>query len=231
MVQKAFSTSSWFWVGLKHIELSRLSTNQWEWLTPDELATHHDPRVFLFPGGQVPCHSLIFGESHCSLKGSFSAWPQHVTTCLCCHSTFLPLTLAVTARQWQQIAVNLPGNRGLDQFLFCPCVQQLWLPVWPYVFIHKHTHTHTHTHTPKLKSIFSAWLEEAFVSNWAFLMAQMVKNLPAMQEMWVQSLSWENPLEKRMATHSSILAWRISRTEETGQLLSTGSQSCTQLSD
>ena len=40
-------------------------------------------------------------------------------------------------------------------------------------------------------------------------MAQLVKNLPAMQETWVQSLCWEDPLEKDMATHSSILAWRI----------------------
>ena len=39
--------------------------------------------------------------------------------------------------------------------------------------------------------------------------AQMVKNLPAMQELWVQSLGWEDPLEKGMATHSSILVWRI----------------------
>ena len=48
------------------------------------------------------------------------------------------------------------------------------------------------------------------------LVAQMVKNLPAMQETWVGSLSREDPLEKRMATHSSILAWRIPRTEEPG---------------
>ena len=45
--------------------------------------------------------------------------------------------------------------------------------------------------------------------SWASLMAQMVKNLPAMQETWVRSLGWENPLEKGKATHSSILAWRI----------------------
>ena len=44
----------------------------------------------------------------------------------------------------------------------------------------------------------------------------MVKNLPAMWEIWVQSLSWDDPLEKGMATHSSILAWRISWTEEPG---------------
>ena len=45
--------------------------------------------------------------------------------------------------------------------------------------------------------------------HWAFLVAQMVKNLPAMRETWVRSLGWEDPLEKGMATHSSILAWRI----------------------
>ena len=43
---------------------------------------------------------------------------------------------------------------------------------------------------------------------WAFLVAQIVKNLPAMLETWVRSLGWENPLEEGMATHSSILAWR-----------------------
>ena len=46
----------------------------------------------------------------------------------------------------------------------------------------------------------------------ASLVAQTVKNLPAMQETWVQSLDWEDPLEKEKATHSSILAWRISWT-------------------
>ena len=45
--------------------------------------------------------------------------------------------------------------------------------------------------------------------SWSSLVAQLVKNLPAMQETWVQSLGWEDPLEKGMATHSSILAWRI----------------------
>ena len=54
------------------------------------------------------------------------------------------------------------------------------------------------------------------------LVAQMVKNLPVMQEPWVQSLSWEDPLEKEMATHSSILAWRIPCTEEAGRLQSMG---------
>ena len=55
-------------------------------------------------------------------------------------------------------------------------------------------------------------------------MVQMVENLPAMQETQVQSLEWEDPLEKEMATHSSTLAWRIPWTEEPGGLQSMGSQ-------
>ena len=58
----------------------------------------------------------------------------------------------------------------------------------------------------------------------ASLLAQKVKNLPAMQETKVQSLGWEDPLEKRMATHSSILAWRILWTEEPHGLQSLGLQ-------
>ena len=49
-------------------------------------------------------------------------------------------------------------------------------------------------------------------------MAQTVKNLPAMQETWVQFLGWEDPLEKEMAAHSSTLAWEIPWTEEPGGL-------------
>ena len=51
-------------------------------------------------------------------------------------------------------------------------------------------------------------------------MAQTVKNLPAMQETWVQPLGWEDPLEKEMATHSSILAWKIPLTQKPGGLQS-----------
>ena len=56
------------------------------------------------------------------------------------------------------------------------------------------------------------------------LVAQSVKNLPAVQETWVRSLGWEDPLEKEMATHSSILAWKISWTQEPGGLQPMGSQ-------
>ena len=58
-------------------------------------------------------------------------------------------------------------------------------------------------------------------SSRTFLVAQTVKGLPAMRETQVRSLGWEDPLEKEMATHSSILAWRIPQMEEPGRLQST----------
>ena len=57
-----------------------------------------------------------------------------------------------------------------------------------------------------------------------FPVAQLVKNTPAMRETWVPSLGWEDPLEKEMATHSGILAWRIPWTEEAGRPQSLESQ-------
>ena len=59
----------------------------------------------------------------------------------------------------------------------------------------------------------------------------MVKNLSAMQDTWVQSLGWEDPLEKEMATHSSSLAWKIPWTEEPGLVFLGVTKSQTQLSD
>ena len=61
-------------------------------------------------------------------------------------------------------------------------------------------------------------------SQWTSLVAQMVKNLPAMQDTQVRPLGQEDPLEKGMATHPSILAWRILWTEEPGRLQSVGLQ-------
>ena len=60
--------------------------------------------------------------------------------------------------------------------------------------------------------------------TWTSLVVQMVKNLPATRETWVRSLGWEDPLEKEIATHTSILAWRIPWMEKLGGLQSMGSQ-------
>ena len=66
--------------------------------------------------------------------------------------------------------------------------------------------------------------KERFPLNGAPLVAQQVKNLPAVQETQIRSLGWDAPLEKEIATHSSILAWKMSWTEEPGELQSMGSQ-------
>ena len=62
------------------------------------------------------------------------------------------------------------------------------------------------------------------MTNQSVIMAQAVKNPPEMEEMQVQPLGWEDPLEEEMATHSCILAWKIPRTEEPSGLQSRGSR-------
>ena len=74
--------------------------------------------------------------------------------------------------------------------------------------------------TPELGKSLGEGIGYPLQDSWAFLVAQMIKNLPAMCETWVQSLGREDPLEKEMATHSSIHAWRTPWTEEPNGLLS-----------
>ena len=83
---------------------------------------------------------------------------------------------------------------------------------------------HTPPHLSSDYKLFSSMFGLYCALCWASLEPQMVKNLPATQETWVQSLGQKDPLEKRMPTHSSILAWRIPRTKEPGGLQSMGSQ-------
>ena len=78
-------------------------------------------------------------------------------------------------------------------------------------------------------SLVISYVEHLFMCFMAI--AQMVKNLPATQGTQVRSLGWEDPLEKGMVTHSSILAWRIPWTEEPGREQPMGSQSRTPLSN
>ena len=77
----------------------------------------------------------------------------------------------------------------------------------------------------------TAHVRQALYHGVGFHMAQMVKNLPAVQETWVESLGREDPLENGMATHSSVLAWRIPWTGELSRLQSMGLKSQTRLRD
>ena len=72
--------------------------------------------------------------------------------------------------------------------------------------------------------IANSRINRSYDGSWTSLVAQTVKCLPTMWETWVQSLGWEDLLEKEMAIHSSILAWKIPWTEEPGRLQSMGSQ-------
>ena len=79
-----------------------------------------------------------------------------------------------------------------------------------YLRLIRNTGSHTPGPVEKVYLIkMPRWLRAHSSLRWASLMAQMVKNLTAVQETWVQSLGWKDPLEQEMATHSSILAWRI----------------------
>ena len=76
----------------------------------------------------------------------------------------------------------------------------------------------------RIKDKGERWNWRKVIGRYASLVAQRLKHLPAMWETQVRSLGWEDPLETGMATHSSILAWRIPWREEPGRLQSTGSQ-------
>ena len=77
---------------------------------------------------------------------------------------------------------------------------------------------------PVSGSSLGEWIGYPFQNSWASPVTQLVKNLHAMWETWVRSLGREDPLEKAMATHSGILAWKIPWTEEPYRLQSMGSQ-------
>ena len=89
----------------------------------------------------------------------------------------------------------------------CICTNTYYVFICMCVYIYTHIHTYIHTHI--------------YICN--FPGGSELKNLPVMYEMQVQSLGQEDPLEKEMATHSSIVAWEIPWTEEPGRLLPMGS--------
>ena len=109
--------------------------------------------------------------------------------------------------EWVAISISRGAFQSRDQTqvsCFAGRFLTVWAPRKPfYVYIHLHAHTHKYIASP---------------------VAQMVRNLPAVQETCIRSLNWEDPLEKEMATHSTILAWEILWTEEPGGLQSKDSQ-------
>ena len=105
-------------------------------------------------------------------------------------------------------------------------IQNTWTKRYTHMYMYIHFCVCTHTHLSFslllletyffLMDLFFFFLEKCLNFRGASLVAQMVKNLHAMQEAWVRSLGWEDPLEKGTATHSSMLAWRIPQTFREG---------------
>ena len=146
-------------------------------------------------------------SKHSALKVRVSRWPfsprgwrgqQDVVNTMCPNCHLLSRSLAqIHSNRWLQDPIG--KHTDFDQ------------PLFPSIHLPSHGRD----------TSFPASFHVPLLPKQASLLAQMVKNLSAVQEMWVQSLGWEDPLEKGMATHSSILAWRIPWTEELGGLQST----------
>ena len=125
---------------------------------------------------------------------------------------------------------------GLKQILVHQCTKFIAAlftieKSWKWPSVHQHIKKHTICGIYMQWNIISHKKNSDVLIHATTLLAQLVKNLPAVQETWVRSLGWEDLLEEEMATHSSILAWKISWTEEPGGLQSMGLQSRAQLSD
>ena len=111
--------------------------------------------------------------------------------------------------------VRHPPRRPRPQHQLSGLCSRWFVPYWGVPFLISFLCS-PDTHLSSLGFIFF----QSF--TWASPVAQMVKNLPAIWETWVWSLDWKDPLEEGIETHSSILAWRISWTEEPGGLQSKG---------
>ena len=114
--------------------------------------------------------------------------------------------------------MELFSNTCRSSLLFPCCVFEvclLLLEIHLHIYTHTRTYTYTytciytHTHTHIYIYMYACPLSNIWICTWASLVAQLVKNPPAMREAWVGSLGWEDRLEKGKAPHSSILAWRI----------------------
>ena len=132
--------------------------------------------------------------------------------------------------KWQSFLFVVSGNTKWDSHLEEDLAN---LTIWFCNCAPKHLSSWAENLCPCYelhRDVYSSFIHNHLNWKQLTLVAQRLKHQPAMQETWVLSLGQEDPLEKEMATQSSILAWRIPWTEEPGGLQSTGSQSRTWLS-
>ena len=127
------------------------------------------------------------------------------------------------------LSTEFPLNKCISQPLFT-CIPGVLYFLWK-IHFNKSIHAHLFDYMIYVESHKSYTKEKelmfhiyAYIHTWVSLVAQSVKNLPAMQVTWVWSLGWEDPLEEGMATHSSSLAWKIPTDRQPSGLHSMGSQ-------
>ena len=144
-------------------------------------------------------------------------------------------TSALISAHWHVFLVKAISSTQPHTHLCTPHTHThiyTYIHIHLYEWIHVHTNTHIYTHALQIHCL---WIISSLQKNLnqqeLVLVTQMVKNPPAIQETWVQPLGRGDALEKRMATHSSILAWRMPWTEEPGGRQSVGLQSQTWLSN
>ena len=160
--------------------------------------------------------SLLNPGSSCPEGGTRAAFPATITW-------------QMTSQEWQSYGnkSQSPGDMFFGRSWQWEGVRR-WklIPISIYLSIYLYISS---------KSIQRSWrildIWDSLLFHRASLMAQMIKNLPAIRETWVWSLGWDDPLEKDMATYSRIPAWEIPWKDEPGGLQSIGSQSQTQLND
>ena len=155
----------------------------------------------------------------------FSRPPQSVFILLAMHVEQPGILWGI--REKNRKISHMTGVMGVGNLELC---RTLWLKEdnlgMKFILIYTFKNYYSSLSFKKLKPIFLR------VEVWSSLVAQSVKDLPKMRETQVRSLGWKDPLEKKTATHSSILAWKIPWTEEPGGLQSMGSQKTrTQLSN
>ena len=138
-------------------------------------------------------------------------WEAGVSRCklLCMEGINNKVLLQSTENYIQYLMINCNGKQYQKQSIYIYMCMQV-----------NHFAVQQNQHNRVNQLYFNK--KKQFVNPKSYLVAQRVKNLPAMQEAWVRSLGGEAPLEKRIATHSSTLAWRIPWMEEPGELQSLG---------
>ena len=201
----------------------RGQSQSWLWLPESNCEEHHLWNACWLPSSKIPDASLDYFISSWVLAwgGVEALFPFYVRELMAERQMSLP----DNSRKVERMALSFVGLSAYGTSMGWPAY------IWPLSSWTAPEHQWPWKLSNLLcrsSSLLKSWEQGPFGAS---LVAQTVIDLPAKQEAQVHSLGWEDHLEEGMTIHSSILAWRISWTEEPGRLQSMGSQSWTYLSD